>query len=319
MSNLLWDRVYKLTVGSSTGGIAAEFTDLHIEFSVEKSDETHADKADIKLYNVAPDTINSFLTEDNIATLYVGYGSDPQQVFSGQIDVVSVEQNDADIVVSFTFSDGRVEMVESTTDTHYPAGTTLDSVLSDLSKKMGFSYVSNNGNYESGTGLRYIYPKGISVSGNIKNWIDSTIKGHDLKYFVSNKTAYCIPVNSPTGAEIAVVFTPTSGLVGSPHKKNVASKINKKKKSKDVREGVEFKALMSPEVSVGSLVKVESKFVTGIYQVTKVRHRGSYRGSEWFTEVEGILPASVTDTETVSTKKNKVGGVNPDIVSAEEI
>lgn len=319
MSTLLWDRVYRLTVGSASGGIAAEFSDLQMEFSIEKSDETHADKGDIKLYNVSPDTIDAFLIEDNIATLYVGYGSDPQQVFSGQIDVVSVEQNDADIVVSFTFSDGRVEMVEGVTDNHYPAGSTLDSVLSDLTKKLGFSYASNNGNYESGSGLLYIYPKGISVSGNIKNWIDSTVKGHDLKYFVSNKTAYCIPVNSPTGAEIAVVFTPTSGLIGSPHKKNVASKINKKKKSKDVREGVEFKALLSPEVAVGSLVKVESKFVNGIYQVTKVKHSGSYRGNSWFTEVEGILPSSVTSTETVSTKKPKNTGINPDIVSAEEI
>ena len=319
MSNLLWDRVYRLTVGSAAGGIAAEFSDLHIEFSVEKSDETHADKADIKLYNVAPETIDSFLVEDNIATLYVGYGSEPQQVFSGQIDIVSVEQQETNIVVSFTFSDGRVEMVESNIDTHYPAGSTLDSVLADLSSKMGFSYISNNGNYPDGTGLRYVYPKGISVSGNIKNWIDTTIKGHDLKYFVSNKVAHCIPVNSPVGTEIAVVFTPTSGLIGSPHKKNVASKINKKKKSKDVREGVEFKALMSPEVAVGSIVKVESKFVSGMYQVTKVRHRGSYRGSDWFTEVEGILPASVTETETISTKKNKVGGVNPDLVSVQEV
>jgi len=315
---LLFNRAYRLIVGDAEGGIAAEFSDLQCTFTVDKSDETHADKCDLKLYNVAPDTISAFLVEDSIATLYAGYGDDIQQIFKGQIDIVSVEQSDADIIVSISFSDSRVEMVEGTVDQHYPAGSTLDYVLSDLSTKMGVGYTSTNGNYPTGKGLTYQFPRGLAVSGNIKNWITETIKGHDLKYFVQNKVAYCIPVNHPTGTEVATVFTPSSGLIGSPHKKNVTSKTNKKKKSKDVREGVEFRSLLSPEVSVGSLVKVESKFVTGIYQVTNVKHTGDFRGDSWFTEVEGILPISATDTETVSTRRDP-RTINPQVVSATEL
>lgn len=311
----LFDRGYRLIVGDKAGGNAIEFTDLQITFSVDKSNEVHADKCDLSIYNVSPDSIKNFLIEDNIVELYAGYGTEINLIFVGQIDIVSTELNGADIIVKMTFSDGRVSMVETTVDKHFPAGSTLDQVLRSLSTTLGFSYSSNNGTYPQGTGLTYVYPRGVSVSGNVKQWIDTTIKGHDIHYFVSNKIAYAVPVNAPIGSEVANVFTPETGLIGSPNKKNVTSKINKKKKSKDVREGIEFRALLANDVAVGTLVQVKSKFVDGLYQVTKVKHQGDYRGGQWFSDIEGILPVTATETETVYNKYVKGGGT--DIIEAD--
>lgn len=312
----LFDRGYKLIVGDKDGGNAIEFTDLQIVFDVEKSNEVHADKCNVSIYNVSPDSIKNFLIEDNIVELYAGYGTELGLIFMGQIDIVSTELNGADIVVKMTFSDGRVSMVETNVDKHFPAGSTLDTVLRSLSSTLGFAYSSNNGTYPAGTGLTYVYPRGITVSGNVKQWIDTTIKGHDIHYFVSNKVAYAVPVNAPTGSEVANVFTPETGLIGSPNKKNVTSKINKKKKSKDVREGIEFRALLASDVAIGTLVKVESKFVDGLYQVTKVKHYGDYRGDSWFSDIEGILPVLSTETKTIYNKYVKGGGT--DIIDVDE-
>ena len=316
---LLFNRSYRLIVGSASGGNAIEFSDLQCVFSVDKTNETHPDKCDLKLYNVSEESLTQFLIEDNIVELYAGYGDELSHLFTGQIDVVSTEMQGADIVVSMTFSDGRIAMVETVTDEHFAAGSTLDDVLRGLSTKLGFAYVSNNGGLGDNRGLNYRFPRGISVTGNVKNWINSTIKGHDIQYFVSNKVAYAIPVNSPVGSEVAPIFTPETGLIGSPNKKNVTSKVNKKKKSKDVREGVEFKALLSPGVAIGTLVKVESRYVNGIYQVTSVKHSGDYRGSSWFTEVEGILPIEAAETKTVFNKYAKDKLDDTDVVSAGEI
>jgi len=312
----LFNRSYRLIVGNKDGGNAIEFSDLQCVFSVDKSNETHADTCELNIYNVSKESINNFLIEENIVELYAGYGDDIQPIFIGQIDVASVELNGADLVVKLMFSDGRVSMIETTVDKNFPAGTTLDAVLKELSTDMGFAYSSNNGTYPAGTGLTYVYPRGISVSGNVKQWIDTTIKGHDITYFVSNKVAYAVPVNAPVGSEVANLFTSETGLIGSPNKKNVTSKVNKKKKSKDVREGVEFRTLLAGDVAVGTLVKVESKFVNGIYQVTKVKHSGDYRGGSWFSEIEGILPVTATDTEVVFNNRRS-SNVNPDIISAE--
>lgn len=312
----LFDRAYRLVVGDKDGGTAIEFTELQCVFSVDKSNEVHADKCDLSIYNVSPDSIKNFLIEDNVVELYAGYGEDIGLIFAGQIDIVSTELNGADIIVKMTFSDGRVSMVETTVDKHFPAGSTLDSVLRSLSTTLGFAYSSNNGTYPQGTGLTYVYPRGVTVSGNVKQWIDTTIKGHDIHYFVSNKVAYAVPVNAPIGSEVANVFTPETGLIGSPNKKNVTSKINKKKKSKDVREGIEFRALLANDVAVGTLVKVQSRFVDGLYQVTKVKHSGDYRGNNWFSDIEGILPVLSTETKTVFNKYVKGGGT--DIIGVTE-
>lgn len=295
--SLLFNRKYRLTIGPPTGGVSVEFSELQMTFRADLNDEIHANNCEVVIVNVSEDTIENFIVEDNIATLYAGYGDDLNLLFKGAIDTVSTQYDNGDITVELNFRDAQVELVQTNVDKFWPAGTTLDVVLRSLTTQdMGLAYASNNGNYPPNTGINYRFARGVSVTGNAKVWIDKAVKAHDLKYFIQNGTAYVIPVSQPTGAEVAQVFSADSGLIGSPYKKKVSEKSNKRKKSKTQYSGVEFRALLSPALRIGSLVKLESRTVKGIYQLTKVRHTGDYRGGSWFTDCEGILPITASET-----------------------
>lgn len=295
--SLLFNRSYRLTIGPPDGGIAVEFSDLQLTFRADLNDEIHSNNCECTIVNVSEETIENFIVEDNIATLYAGYGEDLNLLFKGAIDTVATQYDNGDITVEMSFKDAQVELVQTNVDKFFPAGTKLDTVLRSLTTEdMGLAYASNNGSYGPNSGINYSFARGVAVSGNAKVWIDKAVKAQDLKYFIQNGTAYVIPVSQPTGAEVAQVFSADSGLIGSPYKKKVAEKSNKRKKSKTQYSGVEFRTLLSPSLRIGSLVKLESRTVQGIYQLTKVRHTGDYRGNSWFTDCEGILPISASET-----------------------
>ncbi|MNX82925.1 hypothetical protein D3C86_1146680 [compost metagenome] len=61
----------------------------------------------------------------------------------------------------------------------------------------------------------------------------------------------------------------------------------KLKNDKTRRQSVQFQALLNPQIIPGSVVKIESRLISGYFKVTSCRYSGSFRNGTWTVDAYG--------------------------------
>jgi hypothetical protein len=81
------------------------------------------------------------------------------------------------------------------------------------------------------------------------------------------------------------VISPFTGLIERPYR--VSGDKRRSKKDKVKKPGVQMKMLLNPEIKAGDIIKIEEGLLKGWYKVDSLRHTGSWRGENWYTEIKG--------------------------------
>jgi len=250
---------------------------LRIEFQIEKTKNSTANKAEIKITNLSEDTRTKIREKDALVRLFAGYEQDLGAVllFTGNAQRIVNTWETPDIITNIEAQDGQRTLRETRASFSYGNKTSANVILNRFANELGLPLRQDfniEGSYQ-----------GYSFNGRAKDGIDEITRRFGYQWSIENGEILIVPKSGNTG-RIATKLTPQTGLVNTPERL-----IDQEGEFDEALEKeLEWKitSLLNPRLSPGSLVDIESKQANGLYQIEKVRHYGDTRGGDWYSEIE---------------------------------
>lgn len=290
------NRIYSLTVGDgkTTEAFLIE-NDLQITFDISKSTDNkkRTNSAAIEIYNLSHDQIKLLDTDYPAAVLSVGYADagDLKRIFAGQVTYVSTQKQSnaiistrrqgADTVTQIQIGSGYTELNHDLLNEIVPPGSTVKDVAELIRKSLpGVS----RGVY-NGTNLNNEILYGYPLMGTPKEMLDQLSDKYGLDWQVDDDVLYMKNNDRANNENFneAYVISAYTGLIENAYR--VAGDRKRSKKDNAKKPGVQMKILLNPDIVAGDLIKLEDTFITGWFRVDSLRHSGSWRGSNWYTEI----------------------------------
>lgn len=244
------------------------YSGLRIAFDVKYTSASDPNTTKIQIFNLSP-TSRALLERPGLyCILNAGYDGNEKMIFSGDIRSprgIAHERRPPDIVTSIEGGDGEKALTETNIDQSYGPGTSMGQVMGSLTGKLGLPIGTMTG--VSNT----TFPNGVALSGTVKGQLDTMTKRQGLEWYVKDGELHIMPVSEPNGQE-AVHITPSTGLIGSPVKREGV--------------GIEFTSLFNHSLKPGRTVVVESFDFKGTYKVKTSNFVGDTHDGEFVTRVE---------------------------------
>jgi len=258
------NRIVEIRIGLAGQKGMAWRDPLFVEFHVEKTTGRSPNKAEVKLYNLSPNSLRQIEQPDQILQILAGQEI-PSQIFYGDIPRRGVEHKPTgtDLVTTIKAADGRRIFRDSTFSGSYPPGISRDAILKDIisSGNIPISYQTDLPSKS--------YPSGWAYAGT---WRDALteILDSDASWSIQHGALQILKINEAPGN--ALLITSNTGMIGSPNRTD---------------KGVNVKTLLTPALRSGGPIKIESQFLTGDYKITKLVHEGNSRGLIWESQIVG--------------------------------
>jgi len=286
------NRGYSLVVGDWKSGDGWRIEDLQVRFEVNKTSNEKKSKnsATIEIYNLSPEQIKTLETPYLVADLSAGYFgqwdeiSQIQRLFVGEVVTVTTRKNGPDVVTQLNLGEGYLELNHSVLSKLVSPGKTVRDVFEEI--RTSIPDIAR-GVY-AGTNITSPIVYGYPLMGEPRRLMDKLSEAYDVEYRVDDGVLY---VNDVDGAvnnadATALVISQESGLIDTPYL--VAPSKKKTKEDKESKSSVQWKMLLNPDVNPGEIVRLEYPEFTGWYKVESVRHSGSFRDRDWYSEVQCV-------------------------------
>ena len=263
--------------------------DLEIDFNVTFNADDVAPINDVTVYNASPSTLG-YIQNNMEIKLNAGYSGNLGNIIVGTIASFNNRQNGIDSELKILVNTDINAIFNRTVAKTYAPGTNaqqiLEALLRAINIETGTIFVNNNKVYESGK----------SVNGTYKNIINEIVKETASYMFVRNNILYI--VDGVYELDTGYLLRPETGLIGSPEEIEI-----------DGAKGYKFAMCLNPMMTTGSVFRVESKNVNGLWRVQDGTHSGSN-----FETVVNCLPTDAV-TRYIQPVKNKgvaTGNTNKD-------
>ena len=292
-----FNRIFRLIAGEEGGeGLLIEAEgkndSLRIEFDIDKDLTQQTNKSSIKIYNLTDESCKKLEVDDRVCELQVGYAEDIglRRIFLGNITYSTTRREGPDKITELELADGQDSLRDTVVSLGYSAGVSAKTVLNDVAAQMGVTtQIAPDMEFAS-------YPAGFSFVGKGRDCLSKILDASGATWSIQNGSLQVIMAGGSTNVK-ALVFSPSSGLIGSPERivKGVTRPDEESKKKRKVKKdkkakkaGWKIKTLLAPTINPGDLVKVESVTITGWFKVESMKHRGDTHGREWYSEMELI-------------------------------
>lgn len=267
---------------------------LQVEFDISKDTSSKMNESTIRVFNLSESSrnlIKSYEKNNGFVKLSAGYeDTGISQLFVGNIIRLTSYKQGTDIVTEITCSDGYASVKDSITNRRFPEKVSLRTIITTIgSEDMGLSIGEL-----IGKNLDKTYERGVTVEGNSYNHIKKVATEHKLELSIQNNTLTVIPTQG-TSQRSAINLSPATGIIGSPQFEG--QKAGETTDTKNPKSGIKLNHILIPAVFPGRIINVESKFASGSYKVEKVGHKGSFRGDEWQTSIEGVIVSTEQEEE----------------------
>lgn len=280
------NRQYSLTVGDYKTGNGLLIQDLQVTFDISKStnNKNRTNSATIEIYNLSEESLKVLDTDYPAAVFEAGYldTGGPKRLFAGQVTNVSTRKSGTDIVCQLTMGSGYTELNHETLSDVVPPGNNVQDAIEKLRKAIG----ADRGVY-NGTNLNNEIIYGYPLSGTPKEMLDELAEKYQLDWQLDDGVLY-VHDNDRAATEqfqLAYVISPFTGLIERPYR--ISGDKRRSKKDKVKKPGVQLKILLNPEIKAGDIIQIEEGLLKGWYKVDSIRHSGSWRGDNWYTEIKG--------------------------------
>lgn len=271
----------KINTGIDFGGKRT----LRVQFVVKKSLTKNANSCEIKIYNLNQDSRGKLdeLSEDVPASVSAGYAKGLNEIFVGDRGIVSSYNNsmNAEWITYVTLGDAATKIRKKRSKVTEIGRTEITSVIQKMIDDIDLA----PGNVvekikEKLTGENAFFNNGYSFSGKSMDGISEIAAKAGLQVSVQNGVLQALGTSDTNfGQSEAQVFTPESGLVGSPETGD---------------EGyISIKVLLNGEIKPGDLYFLQSATATKFqkkspFKAVSVSHTGDTYGLNWYTEIEGL-------------------------------
>ena len=253
--------------------------DLEIDFNVTFNADDVAPINDVTVYNASPSTLG-YIQNNMEIKLNAGYSGNLGSVIVGTIASFKNNQNGIDSELKILVNTDINAIFNRTVAKTYAPGTNSQQILEDLLRSInvetGTIFVNNNKVYETGK----------SVNGTYKQIINEIVKETSSYMFVRNNIMYI--VDGVYELDTGYLLRPETGMIGSPEEIEI-----------DGAKGFKFTMCLNPMMTTGSVFRVESKNVNGLWRVQDGTHSGSN-----FETVVNCLPTDKV-SRYVPPAKNK--------------
>lgn len=293
MSVPQYNRKASLIVGLAEGE-ALDLSALRFRFDIRRGDLQTPNSADIRVYNLAPQTSQRVEQEFTRVVIQAGYEGNYGVIFDGTIKQVRRgRQTPTDTYLDITAADGDAAYNFSTMALSLPAG----SVPNDRVQFIIDSMVGN------GVEKGYIpdlqaqpLPRGRVFYGMSRDELRTLAQNMNCTWSIQDGKVEVVGLNAYKPGEVPVLSYAT-GVVGLPEQ---------------TPNGIKVRTLLNPNVRIGSLVKLDNEAIQrmryglgvseqpgvamaletgakinrdGLYYVMVADHMGDTRGNDWYSDL----------------------------------
>lgn len=299
----------------STNSIAIR--DHHVEIDIEKTggESSDGNQANVVIFNLSDETVKYLENnsgDKTFITIKAGYSDDGLlTIFRGNVTKVIDQFEGVNRKTKLTLSDGGVFIKEQLTSRSYPKGTKLDKIVDDLVLDLDLPRGSI-----AKLGDDVVTKSRTIFYGKSADQLKRVLESRNFAFNIQDMFTYVIARAQEKAKEEAQsrdqknrvpVISPETGLIGSPSFIDDSASMTSKEADINPPNGIKFRSLMNGALLPNTYVKIKSRKFNGIYRISKVHHRGSYEGSEWYTDCEAENVALANDATTV--EKETVGVV----------
>jgi hypothetical protein len=289
-----FNRNYVLNVGTAGGGLLTVEPPFTVEFDVTRNTLTSANVCSIRIYNLSKNNRNllRFNAYDQgdyrVVQLFAGYGQNLSQIFSGNVTQAWSVREGTNFITTVESFDGGYAFNNGFSNTNFPAGTSLATVIGALAGSLPNVQPGYIGSYP-GT-----IPRGIAVNGNTLSILRDLTGGG---VFIDNGYVNCLGNNECIPANGITTIDDTTGLIGTPTLE---------------QNYLHFDTLFEPRVVVGQQIQLNTttgplnaynnkSLWNGLYKVVGVIHRGMISGAvcgDCITSIEVFAGTAALTTAT---------------------
>ncbi|MCW0974174.1 phage protein [Pantoea sp. JV6] len=258
-----YGRQYILTIGNSKESI--QINNLRVAFSITHTHDKTPNKATIRVWNLNPSHRHQVTGgEFRQVALAVGYGAleNCRVLYAGQITKPAVIREGLDFILELTCDDGATAYRDAFVNVTLAAGSTHEDVIAHCAGEMTGITPGNIGLPADVT-----FTRAKVCYGPARHVMSQVADHHGADWMIQNGELhilhpdYCLPGEG-------ALLNEASGMLGSP---------------KPTDRGLEVSCLLRPEITVGSLVRVESIVADygGDYKAVAVKSDGDTHASRW--------------------------------------
>ncbi len=244
-------------------GKVLENPPLSIDFELPFSDDEKENVGNIKLYNLAESTKNLFV-KDAYIILKSGYVGSIGTISTLTVKESSTRIEGVDRITEVTVGEEDGRWKNTLINSTWRADILASQVIGDIVKVLGLTVG------EITLPIDFQYPRGKTFSKSAKLCLIELVTDCGAIMTYTRGTIYIRPPGS--GTQTGFVLNKSSGLIESPE--NI--------EDDDGNAGYKVLSLMNYKIEVGSIIKIESKKVSGIFKVKK----GIYRSTDFDHVVE---------------------------------
>lgn len=258
-----YGRQYILTIGNSKESI--QINNLRVAFSITHTHDKTPNKATLRVWNLNPSHRHQVTGgEFKQVALAVGYGAleNCRVLYAGQITKPAVIREGLDFILELTCDDGATAYRDAFVNVTLAAGSTHEDVIAHCAGEMTGITPGNIGLPADVT-----FTRAKVCYGPARHVMTQVADHHGADWMIQNGELhvlhpdYCLPGEG-------ALLNEASGMLGSP---------------KPTDRGLEVSCLLRPEITVGSLVRVESIVADygGDYKAVAVKSDGDTHASRW--------------------------------------
>lgn len=256
---------------------------LNVEFTAVRTLRREANELDATIYNLSANTRQRLQVNPNtFVTLEVAYADfDFQKIFESKVRRVTHSRPGPDLETIVEGGDGE-KAQRFFAKRRFGKNATLRQILFYLADTMevGRGNIADaTRSFRSG-GLPTDFKTGISVYGYAESELGELLASLGIEYSIQDEQIQLMELGTAPGgvAQPVITLSAETGLVDTPSINN---------------EGImECRCLILPGIYPGSVVRVESEFVTGDFRVDNATYIGGLYGPDFHIEIEGQEPGS---------------------------
>lgn len=279
------NRAYELIIGNYQTGDGLLINNLQVTFDISKSssNKDKTNSASIEIYNLSDESLKLIDNDYPAASFSAGYvdTGGVKRLFSGQVNSVTTRKSGTDRVTQITMGNGYVELNHDVMSSLVAPGRTVKDVAEEIRKALPNA---SRGVY-NGTNLNNQIIYGYPLMGTPKEMLDELSEKYQIDWQLEDDVLYVHDSDRANNEnfEEAYVVSKYTGLIENAYR--VTGDRRRSKKDEIKKQSTQWKMLLNADIQAGDIVKLEDTLLTGWYRVDDLRHTGSFRGNEWFTEI----------------------------------
>ena len=315
MNGYQFGRICTLLLSNKKGD-GLDLSQLHIKFTIKRSDTQTPNMAEIRVFNLEEKTALRIQKEFSKVLLQGGYEDNFGVIFQGNVKQIIIgRENSTDVFLDIVAGDG---------DLAYNFAVVNSTIAAGAGHAEQINAAINSMNSD-GTSLGHVdnlpttkLPRGKVMYGMARDYLKQTADTTKQTWSIQDGKVQFVPLTSYLPGT-AIFLSSKTGMIGTPNQTTF---------------GVNVKCLLNPKIKVGGRVHLDNKTVArlkinlavplspenipapltndGIYYVMVIEHEGDNRGQEWYTNLTCL------NINTTTNPLNSVS-INPNVAPSSTV